>query len=336
MTTQADAHESQPHAPDPGPVRVVSEFSLAPSAIIVHDPVETGAIKALHAVPDEETLRSKYLFRQAPDADLFAEQHRAFVELIGQNIDQVHYLADLIAGDEVFDQARTNPNQVYTRDALITIPWLPEKYIAASMLAPIRRAETAAMETAARALGMEPLLRLPEGLFLEGGDVIPFSREGRRTLLMGYGRRTQLPTLEFLADELIPRDIDEIIGVELAPWRINLDGGLVPVAEDVVIAHPDSVLSTVRLDAHESEPIDLFDLLHDIGIHVIAVTQEESLYRQACNCLCLGNRRLICYDMTTGAIERLTAAGIEVLATPGSELVKGTGGPRCMSRPLYI
>ncbi|MEH0471882.1 arginine deiminase family protein [Streptomyces sp. B21-097] len=334
MTTQEDTHDSQPHVPSPGAVSA-SEFAVAPSAIIVHDPVEAGAIKALEAVADEETLRQQYLFRQVPDPDLFAEQHRAFVELIGQNIDQVHYLADLIAGEEVLEQARTNPNQVYTRDALITIPWLPEKYIAGSMLAPIRRAETATMEAAARALGMEPLLRLPEGLFLEGGDVIPFSREGRRTLLVGYGRRTQLPTLEFLAAELIPHGIDEIIGVELAPWRINLDGGLVPVAEDVVIAHPDSVLSAVRLDARGSEPIDLLGMLRDVGIQVIAVTQEESLYKQACNCLCLGDRRLICYDMTASAIERLTAAGIEVLATPGSELVKGTGGPRCMSRPLY-
>jgi N-dimethylarginine dimethylaminohydrolase len=192
------------------------------------------------------------------------------------------------------------------------------------------------MEVAARVLGLEPLLRLPEGLFFEGGDVIPFSLEGQRTLLVGYGRRTQLSTLEFLANALIPRDIDEIVGVELAPWRINLDGGLVPVADDVIIAHPASILSAVRLNAGGSEPIKLLEVLRDLGIQIIAVTQEQSLDKQACNCLCLGNRRIICYDMTPNAVSQLTTAGIEVLTIPGSELVKGTGGPRCMSRPLYL
>ncbi|UKY47883.1 hypothetical protein [Streptomyces inhibens] len=83
----------------------------------------------------------------------------------------------------MFAQAHANPNQVYTRDALITFPWLPGRYIVGSMLSPIRKAEAATMEAAALMLGMEPLLRIPEHLLLEGGDAIPFSREGRRTVL---------------------------------------------------------------------------------------------------------------------------------------------------------
>ncbi|WP_058041059.1 arginine deiminase family protein [Streptomyces roseifaciens] len=193
------------------------EFAVAPSAVIVHDPVGTGAVKALSVVSDPVVLQRDYLFREAPDPALYAEQHRAFVETIKQHVGQVHYLADLLDGDRSFGHAGTNPNQVYTRDALITIPWMPGRYIPGRMMAPIRRPEAAAMETAARALGLSAALRIPDHLVLEGGDVIPFSREGNRALLIGYGRRTQLPTLDFLARELIPWGVDEIIGVELAP-----------------------------------------------------------------------------------------------------------------------
>ncbi|WP_058041058.1 arginine deiminase family protein [Streptomyces roseifaciens] len=110
---------------------------------------------------------------------------------------------------------------------------------------------------------------------------------------------------------------------------------MVPVAEDVVVAHPDSVLSSVRFSAAGQERFDVLGMMLDIGMQIIDVTQDESLFRQACNSLCLGNRRIICYDMTPSALRRLEEAGVEALAVAGSELVKGTGGPRCMSRPIY-
>jgi arginine deiminase len=56
---------------------------------------------------------------------------------------------------------------------------------------------------------------------------------------------------------------------------------------------------------------------------------------QACNCFCLGGRRVIAYDLSERVADGLRARDIEVLTVPGRELIKGTGGPRCMTRPLY-
>ncbi|MGW0928196.1 dimethylarginine dimethylaminohydrolase family protein [Streptomyces sp. NPDC002644] len=331
---------SEPNSPNEGPhssaTRNMSEFAVTPDAVIVHDPVAAGAFERMLTVTDARLLQEQYLFRAVPSPALFSRQHQAFVEAVERHVGRVYRLSDLVGTQSVFTEARTNPNQVYTRDALVTIPWLPGKYVAGNMHAPIRRPESDAMEAAARGLGLEPVLRLPDDLVLEGGDVIPYYREGRRILLIGYGRRTQLPTLEYLAGAMIPSAVDEIIGVELAPWRINLDGGLVPVAEDVAIAHPDSILSATAFDGRNVERVDLIGMLRDTGMNVITVSLEESLYRQACNCLCLGNRRLVCYDMTETAVNALKQAGVEPIAVDGSELVKGTGGPRCMSRPLYL
>jgi N-dimethylarginine dimethylaminohydrolase len=314
---------------------LLGETARRPDAVVVHDPVPSGALSLLHAEPDADTVRERYLFRARPDEQEFALQHAAFVAAIEQAGIVVHHLGDLVAGDPEVEPGLGNPNQVYTRDALVTLPWLPGAYIAGRMHAPIRQTERVAMEAAMARLGLTAVADVPDGLVLEGGDVIPLIRGGRRSLLIGYGRRTHRETLDFLADALIPRHVDEIVGVLLAPWRINLDGGMVPVADDVVIAHPESLLDGVLIDAEGTTRVDVLDLLRDIGMTVIEVTRDESVINQACNCLCLGDRRVVCYDLTPRLPPLLRATGVSPICVAGSELVKGTGGPRCMSRPIY-
>lgn len=320
----------------PPPPNPCSEFAVRPTAVIVHDPVAAGSFDAMLGVRDAETLQQRLLFRALPDRRRFAEQHRAFVDLLARHVGRVHYLSELLAGDAALDLACDNPNQVYTRDALITLPWVPWGYIPGNMKMPVRRREVRTMAAAVERLGLRPIARLGPELYLEGGDVIPFVREGRRGLLVGFGRRTARETLAFLQSTLIPQHLDEIIGVELAPWRINLDGGMVPVASDVVIAHPASILSGVLLDACGERPFDVLGTLRDLGIKIVEVERDESIFMQACNCVCLGDRKLICYSLCERVLGALRGHDLEVLAVEGTELVKGTGGPRCMTRPIYM
>ena len=191
------------------------------------------------------------------------------------------------------------------------------------------------MAAAMERLGQRRIADVPEGLVLEGGDVIPFATRGRRWLLVAHGPRTDRESLDFLAAELIPEHADAILGIQLPSWRINLDGALVPVAEDVVVAHPGSVRDGVMIDATGTVPVDPLDSLRSLDVAVIEVTKEESIYQEACNFLCLGGRRAVCYDLTPRLPPILAAHDVEAIPVPGSELVKGTGGPRCMSRPLY-
>jgi len=170
---------------------------------------------------------------------------------------------------------------------------------------------------------------------LEGGDVIPFVREGQRALLVGFGPRTQLDSVYALQDQLIPEYVDEVIGIELANWRINLDGGMMPVATDVLLAHRASLRRSFILDEHARAAVDVLSMFQDLGFQIVDVDFNESRYMQACNCLCLGHRRLVCYSFSERVLNILQRLDIEALPIAGSELVKGTGGPRCMSRPIY-
>jgi N-dimethylarginine dimethylaminohydrolase len=303
---------------------------------MVHDPVAAGAFYAFDRVNDDSRLEPDLLFRARPDAAPYAAQHALLVRTIAAHIGRVVYLHALIGDEPSFELTRTNPNQVFTRDSLITLPWSPEAFFCARMKPPQRRNEANTMKAAAERLGLREVMRLPPNIFLEGGDIIPFAYKGRRSLLVGWGPRSTPEAIDFLQQEFLPDYADEVIALHLAPWRMNLDGGFVPVADDVVVADMSSILGAELVEPHARRTLDLWDMLRGLGISVIDTTPEESVYAQSCNCLCLGDRSVICYDLCPRVIGLLGQSRIHVHSVPGGELIKGRGGPRCMTRPIYL
>ncbi|WP_407284945.1 dimethylarginine dimethylaminohydrolase family protein [Streptomyces sp. BP-8] len=286
-------------------------------------------------MPDSE-LAERLLFRERPDAARLALQPRAFVKAIEGAGVSCRYVAELVGDTPAFAAACADPNLMFTRDAAVTLPWAPDVYLPGRMAEPMRRPETAVLSTALESLG---LTRIewdgPEHAYLEGGDVVPFTRSGSRCLLIGFARRTTFAAVECLRHALLPGLVDEIFAVELAPWRMNLDGGLVPLADDVVVAHTPSVVSCTHLTVTGQHRVDLFGVLRELGITVVEVPQDASWLQQACNYLCLGDRTVIGYDMCPSVLSDLRETAINVIDIAGDELVKGRGGPRCMSRPIY-
>lgn len=320
-----------------GDVHLVAagEFAVAPDAVIVHDPVQSGAFAAMHGVKDPCVLERDFLNRESPDTQAYSGHHAQFVAELRRHVKRVFYLHELVGDQPCYRLTRTNPNHVFTRDSLITIPWLPGGYIGARMKPRLRRQERRVMEAAARRLGLREIVSVPEELYLEGGDVIPFSMDGRRTLLVGYGPRTSYDALWVLQEKLIPDHADEIIGIELADYRMNLDGGFLPLSADLIVSCPGSIRSAVLLTKNSHHAIDLFSMLADLGTQVVETTKEESIRFQACNSLCLGGNTIIYYDLCPRVRGLLQQHGIDVRCIPGVELVKGRGGPRCMTRPVY-
>lgn len=311
------------------------EFAAIPEAFIVHDPVRAGAFRAMRGIDDPGVLEAEFLYRSAPDPGLYGAQHARFVAELRRHVGRIYYLEELVGDDRSYALTGDNPNHVFTRDSLITIPWVPGGYIGARMRPPMRRRERILMVRGARRLGLREILHVPECLFLEGGDVIPFAADDRRILLVGYGPRTSSDAPAFLQKKLIPEFLDEIIAIGLADWRMNLDGGLVAVADDVVVSDTASILRAELLDRGGRRELDIFSFFRDLGFRVISTTREESVYAQSCNCVCVGNRTIIYYDLCPRVGNLLRQHGVTVRCVAGSELVKGRGGPRCMTRPIY-
>ncbi|MFI8933304.1 arginine deiminase family protein [Streptomyces sp. NPDC053474] len=72
--------------------------------------------------------------------------------------------------------------------------------------------------------------------------------------------------------------------------------------------------------------------LIDTGDDAFAVRREQ--WSDAANVLTLRPGTVIAYDRNALANDRLSAAGIDVLTIPSAELVRGRGGPHCLSCPL--
>jgi N-dimethylarginine dimethylaminohydrolase len=310
-----------------------SEFATRPSALLLCDAAANAAFAAFSDIDDRE-LERVLLFREPPVVEEYRREYAVFVETLVKQEIPVLELADLV------DPARwpslaSNPNHVFTRDSLITFPSAPDVYLPGRMREPLRRPETSVLEAALRTLGLSALPRPPNDVYLEGGDVVPFEVAGRRSLLVGFGPRTAEAALDYLAELLIPDVVDEIVGLPLAPWRINLDGGFLPVAHDLAIIEPDSFDRAIVLDGRQRREHRFLDLLSGLGIRLVEVSREESIFAQACNAVCLGNGRIVYYDLASRVADALRQEGLEPLLVPGTQLVKGRGGPRCMSRPLY-
>jgi N-dimethylarginine dimethylaminohydrolase len=322
------------------PPRALGECDLRPSAIVVHNPVTAGAFHAFDRIGDDNRLESELLFRERPHPQLYSEHHDILVRKIATHVDRVFFLTDLIGLDPPVDHLAAhladNPNQVFTRDSLITLPWAPDAYFCAQMKPSQRRRESQTMKLAAERLGLREIMRLPEGTFLEGGDLVPFVYEEKRCLLVGYGPRSTPEAIDFLQASLIPEFADELIAIQLAPWRMNLDGGFVPLADDVIVSDTKSIISAQLIDAKNRVDIDIWEMLRDLGIRVIDTTPDESIYLQSCNCLCLGDREIVYYDLCPRVAALINRNDITVHTIPGAELIKGRGGPRCMTRPIYL
>lgn len=313
----------------------LSEHRAKPRAVIVHDPTRWDALGVFDG--DMARTRRRLLFQAVPVPDAYRAQLHAFYARLGDLVGDVLYL-DRLVDDDGSDAASlfaADPNAVFTRDSAVTLPWAPGHYIPCNMARPVRRSEPRVMAQALKGLGLTPLLALPAAHHLEGGDVIPFVYRHKRCLFMGHGPRTDRATVEYLAGRLIPDWLDEIVAIRLSPRRINLDGAFCPVADGVAIANPESLLEARRYDAAGDRDVPLRQVFEETGLTLIEVSFDDSRSWQACNCFCAGDGQVVMYDLCPDVAAAVAKAGLSVTTVAGVELVKGNGGPRCMTRPIY-
>lgn len=192
------------------------------------------------------------------------------------------------------------------------------------------------------------------GHSIEGGDILNINKN---LVMVGISQRTELASIEKLANNLILADdneIKEVLAVNIPVERayMHLDTVFTQIDHDAFTYHP-GIMSTFhayRFTARDgeivSEQLDksLEDLLKDaLGLdHVklipcgggdpIAALREQ--WTDGSNTLAIAPGKVVVYDrnnVTNGVLEK---AGYEVLKLDSSNLTVGRGGPRCMSMPL--
>jgi dimethylargininase len=246
---------------------------------------------AITRFPGPELARCEltHLPRRPIDFDRAHAQHQAYKDALrGMGIRVIELPADPAL-----------PDGVFVEDTAVV---LDEVAVIASPSPPSRRAEPLAVATALRPF--RPLLRLPAGVCLEGGDVLRLGR----TLYVGLSSRTSEAGMRGLEAVVRP------FGYAVVPVRVHgclhLKSGCVALDEETLLVNPAWV---------DTEAL--------FGVRLVHVPREEP---SGANVL-----RLPGVVLVSGAFPR-TADLVKDLGYPAvvldvSELHKAEAGLTCMS-----
>lgn len=236
------------------------------------------------------------------------------------------------------------PNILFTRDPGIIVG---NSYIVSNMKFEIRKREP---EVLRNIVNPEKVIEIKQGI-IEGGDVMPIV-EG--TTLFGYGVRSDAKGLTEALKKLKENgDLDEAIILkietpEARPGRatIHLDSLMGIPSSDIVVYYryvDNFKVYIYKGKEAELQPKPLNEVLKDyLGRDLKSIKvgkgdyfdEEREHWLLASNFLTINNGLVISYEHNRLTNKLLEEHGIKVLTFNGSELLKGGGGPRCMSMPL--
>jgi arginine deiminase len=236
---------------------------------------------------------------------------------------------ELLLEDPLLDSVQQSPNLVYVRD---TAAVTRAGYILAKMKNPVRRNETRIVEAVLRRLAIPKLMKATVPATIEGGDLIFLDDD---TLLLGVGNRTNRAGFRELLATGTKSGLRRLLAVPLPSSVIHLDGTMMVIDRDLAIVHKQSLRSTASLfeNGRLKRRLKLVEFLKASGTRLVEVTDYER-QRRATNVIAIAPRKAIGYTGNARVKRALVQNGVDFIEIEGTELIRGYGGPRCMTMPI--
>jgi arginine deiminase len=275
------------------------------------------------------TTYDRFLFADAIDPVQFRADHERFVEALRSEEVDVVMPTELLLEDPLLDSVQRSPNLVYVRD---TAAVTRAGYILAKMKSPVRRNETRIVEAVFHRLAIPMLMKATLPATIEGGDLIFLDDD---TLVLGVGNRTnQTGFREFLATAT-KSGLRRLLAVPLPSSVIHLDGTMMVIDQDLAIVHRQSLRNIGSLfeNGRLKRRLKLLEFLKASRTRFVEVTDYER-QRRATNVITIAPRKAIGYAGNARVKRALTEDGVDLIEIEGAELIRGYGGPRCMTMPI--
>jgi len=251
-------------------------------------------------------------FIEKPDYKKSIIQYGKFVNILNDNHVEVLFIPE----DE-----KTSLDSIYTHDPMFMTP---NGAVIGNMGKKQRKPETIMMKSYLDEMGIPIFGEIDNGGTLEGGDAIWIND---KTVAVGLTYRTNNEGINQLRKILSTISV-ELICVDLPHWNGPVD-----------VLHLMSLISPLKEDLfliyEKLLPVGFLEFLNKIAIKTISIADED-YDTLGCNVLPLSTTKCLITngnDRTTKIIED---NGIEVIEFQASEICyKGSGGPTCLTRPLY-
>ncbi|EJJ6373405.1 arginine deiminase [Staphylococcus pseudintermedius] len=194
---------------------------------------------------------------------------------------------------------------------------------------------------------------------IEGGDELILSKE---VLAIGISERTSAQAIERLTRQILFDDqstFTKVLAIEIPNSRsfMHLDTVFTMIDYDKFTMHAaifkeenqmniftiekDETKQDIRISHSSQLKQTLEDALHVDNIQFIptgngdAIDGAREQWNDGSNTLTIRPGVVVTYDRNYVSNQLLREHGVKVIEITGSELVRGRGGPRCMSQPLY-
>lgn len=189
---------------------------------------------------------------------------------------------------------------------------------------------------------------------IEGGDELVLSKD---VLAIGISQRTDSRAIEKLARRVFEADaFKEVLGFDIGEHRkfMHLDTVFTMVDYDKFTIHPEIEaglrVMSIKPDGNgdiiieEKESHNLDEVLAEaLGLEEVTlipcgggdlVDSAREQWNDGSNTLTIAPGVVVVYDRNPITNALLKEHGLKLIELPGSELVRGRGGPRCMTMPL--
>jgi len=187
---------------------------------------------------------------------------------------------------------------------------------------------------------------------LEGGDILVL---GESVVAIGCSERSSARGIEEVAMNLFEKDdkIKEVMAVQIPFTRayMHLDTVFTMIDYDKFTIYPgvEEKVRAFRLTPGKTSPkvepmadlktalteslkLSAIEFIQSGGGDEVTAAREQ--WNDSTNTLAIAPGVVITYNRNEASNATLRKNGIEVVEIEGSELVRGRGGPRCMSMPL--
>jgi arginine deiminase len=187
---------------------------------------------------------------------------------------------------------------------------------------------------------------------IEGGDILVLSE---KAIAVGCSVRTSAPAIEDLAEKAFEHleKLEQVLVIEIPKVRafMHLDTVLTMVDYDKFTIYPgiEPLVKIYSIERGNDGPVykvvneklskalsmslnTPIELIRSGGGNPITAAREQ--WNDSTNTLAIAPGKVVTYSRNEASNDVLRNYGIDVIEIADSELIRGRGGPRCMSMPL--